>query len=223
MDLLRIEKPETLKFTARRAIKSMLVSGKLEKNTLYSANTFADMLGVSRTPVREALLELSAEGYLVAHDGKGFRVKDISVKEIRDYFETRKLIELYVIERVVPRLPEVALEKLRTGLQRMRNCHAANDEAGFLEVDKAFHLELIHAHQNNHLISVMNTIRDLISILGHEAVLREGRYLQVVAEHQAIIDAIAVRDPAQAVKAMRTHLEATEASLVAQLPEDATK
>jgi DNA-binding GntR family transcriptional regulator len=217
MHLLRIEKPETLKFTARRAIKDLLIAGKLEKGTLYSANTFADMLGVSRTPVREALLELSAEGYLIAHDGKGFRVKDLSVKEIRDFFETRKLIELYVIERVVASVPEKTLEELRTHLRRMKDSFAGGNEVAFLEADKAFHLELIHAHQNHHLISVMNNIRDLISILGHEAILRKGRSQQVLAEHQAVIDALAVHDPAKSVKAMRTHLEATEDSLVAQM------
>jgi DNA-binding GntR family transcriptional regulator len=220
MDLLRIEKPATLKFTARRAIKDLLVTGKLEKDTLYSASTFADILGVSRTPVREALLELTAEGYLIAHDGKGFRVRDVSVKEIRDFFEARKIIELYVIERVVATLPTKVLEQLRGHQRRMQNSFAADDKAAFLDADKAFHLDLIHCHQNHHLISLMNNVRDLISILGHEALVRPGRSQQVLDEHQEVVDAIALHDSAAAVSAMRIHLEATEDSLVAQIRSD---
>lgn len=213
----RIEKPESLKASARGEIKKLLVTGKWERGVLYSANTFADLLGVSRTPVREALLELSAEGYLEAQDGKGFRIKELSEKEIRDFFETRRMIELYVIERVVAGLTAPAVEELRSHQRRMQANFSVDDKVAFLDADKAFHLHLIHCHQNRHLSSVMNNIRDLISILGHEAIIREGRAEQVLAEHQAVIDAVERREAAQAVAAMRAHLEATENFLVAQV------
>jgi DNA-binding GntR family transcriptional regulator len=199
------------------AMMNLLVTGKLERGALYSASTFADSLGVSRTSIREALLELSAEGYLVAHDGKGFRVKDLSEKEIRDFFETRRIIELYVIERVIAAQPVGCLNELRAQQRRMEENFAAGDKSAFLDADKAFHLHLIHCHQNRHLTTVMNNIRDLISILGHEAIVREGRAEKVLAEHQAVLDAIASGDPVRAVDAMRIHLEATENFLLAHL------
>ncbi len=213
----RIEKPESLKATARGEIQKMLTTGKWERGVLYSANTFADLLGVSRTPVREALLELSAEGYLVAHDGKGFRIKEFSEKEIRDFFETRRMIELYVIERVVGGLTSGETEELRAHQQRMRENFAIDDKVAFLDADKAFHLHFIHCHQNQHLTAVMNNIRNLISILGHEAIIREGRSEKVLEEHQTIIDAVERRDAARAAAAMRAHLETTENFLVAQI------
>ena len=213
----RIEKPESLKVAARGEIKKLLITGQWERGVLYSANTFADRLGVSRTPVREALLELSAEGYLVAQDGKGFRIKELSEKEVRDFFETRRMIELYVIERVAAHLTIAETDELRTHQQRMRASFTIDDKVAFLDADKAFHLHLIHCHQNRHLTSVMNNIRDLISILGHEAIICEGRSERVLAEHQAVIDAIERRDAAQAVAAMRAHLGITENFLVAQI------
>lgn len=213
----RIEKPESLKVLARGEIQKMLTTGKWERGVLYSANTFADLLGVSRTPVREALLELSVEGYLVAHDGKGFRIREFSEKEIRDFFETRRMIELYVIERVVAGLTATETEELHRHQQRMRDYLQVGDKVTFLEVDKAFHLHLIHCHRNQHLAAVMNNIRNLISILGHEAIIREGRAEKVLEEHQAIIDAIEQRDATRALAAMRTHLETTEDFLAAQI------
>lgn len=222
MNLAPIEKPETLKMTARRAIKNLLVSGQLEKGSLYSANTFADILGVSRTPVREALLELSAEGYLIAHDGKGFRVKEPSVKEIQDFFETRMLIELYVLKRVVAQLPAEVVKRLRAHHRRMEESLANGENVAFISADESFHLELIQSHDNHHLLAVMNNIRDRISIIGHEAIMREGRASQVIKEHQAILEAIEARDAARAVAAMRVHLQATESSLVTHLPASAS-
>ena len=213
----RIEKPESLKAAARGEIKRLLLTGQWERGVLYSATTFADRLGVSRTPVREALLELSAEGYLVAQDGKGFRIKELSEKEVRDFFETRRMIELYVIERVAARLTTAETDELRNHQQRMRASFALDDKAAFLKADKGFHLHLIHCHQNRHLTSVMNNIRDLISILGHEAIIREGRSERVLEEHQTVIDAIERRDATQAVAAMRAHLETTESLLLAQI------
>jgi len=157
---------------------------------------------------------------LVAHDGKGFQVKDLSVKEIRDFFETRKVIELYIIDHVVASLPANVLKALRGHLRRMKESFASDDKVAFLDADKAFHLDLINSHQNHHLIAVMNNIRDLISILGHEAIVRKGRSQQVLDEHQAVINAIALHDPAMAVRAMRIHLESTEDALVAQIRAD---
>ena len=215
-EMQRIEKPESLKATARAEIKKMLVTGRWEQGVLYSAGSFADILGVSRTPVREALLELSAEGYLIAQDGKGFRIKEFSEDEIRDFFETRRVIELYVLERVAGRLTAGEVQTLRALQKEMRDMLSAGDETAFLDADKAFHLHLIQCHHNQHLISIMNNIRDLISVMGHEAIVRKGRSQEVIGEHQAVIDAIEQGSAIRAVAAMRSHLEATENFVVAQ-------
>lgn len=215
-EMQRIEKPESLKVTARAEIKKLLVTGRWEQGTLYSANTFADLLGVSRTPVREALLELSAEGYLVAQDGKGFRIKEFSEQEIRDFFETRRVIELYVLERIVGRISSGETKALRAFQRQMRDKLSVGDKVAFLDADKSFHLHLIDCHHNRHLTSVMDNIRDLISVLGHEAIIREGRPQQVIDEHQAVVEAIERGDAKRAVSAMRSHLEATENYIVAQ-------
>src|SRR5947209_6045260 len=70
-----IDRPLSLKDSAYRAIKDQLVSGKLEHDKIYSAQHFAGMLGVSRTPAREALLQLASEGFLVCLDARGFKIK----------------------------------------------------------------------------------------------------------------------------------------------------
>ena len=212
-----LTRPETFKDAAHQEIKKLLSTGRLGEDTFYSAVGFAEMLGVSRTPVREALLQLSAEGFLTAVDGRGFKIRRLTPKEIRDFFETRRIVELYVIERVARDISDQALDKLRKLTDRMSACGQRGDAVEFLEADKAFHLHLINIHGNGHLQSVMNNVRDLISMLGRNAIAEVGRSSAVVAEHTAVWKALAARNTADAVAAMRAHLEATEAVLIEQL------
>src|SRR5262249_47924641 len=90
-----IDRPRTLKDQAYREIKQQLLAGHLEHERLYSAQHFAERLGVSRTPVREALLQLASEGFLVCLDVRGFKIREFSDQEIRDLFETREVIETH--------------------------------------------------------------------------------------------------------------------------------
>src|SRR5262249_55457354 len=79
-----IERSASLKDAAYTQIKNLLLGGQLAPDRLYSAQYFAEMLGVSRTPIREALLQLTGEGFLVCHDVRGFQIKEFTDKEIRD-------------------------------------------------------------------------------------------------------------------------------------------
>jgi DNA-binding GntR family transcriptional regulator len=212
-----LSRPETFKDAAHQQIKKLLSAGRLEEDTYYSAIGFAEMLGVSRTPVREALLQLSAEGFLTAVDGRGFKVRRLTVKEVRDFFETRRIVELYVVEKIAPAISDSALAALRKLLDRMSAAAAVRDGVEFLDADKAFHLRLIHLHGNLHLQSIMDNVRDLISLHGRHAIGEAGRFESVVAEHTAVCKALAGRDPVRAVAAMRAHLDTTEAILAEQV------
>src|SRR6516165_9949921 len=92
----RILRRGSLKDLAYQEIKELLVSGQLKPDRLYSAQHFAQLLGVSRTPVREALLRLANEGFLVCREVKGFQIKEFSRKEVQDVLETRAVIETHV-------------------------------------------------------------------------------------------------------------------------------
>jgi GntR family transcriptional regulator, rspAB operon transcriptional repressor len=205
-----LERPTTLKDLAYRKIKESLVSGRLELEKVYSGNQFADLLGVSRTPVREALLQLSAEGLLVFVDGRGFKVKTYSRKEIRDIFEARRAIETYVIERLVGTLDPDALQVLDGNLGQLSEQAVQKDPHRFLETDRGFHMSLVRVGGNVLLESIMDAIRNHVSVLGLSALAHEGRARQVVEEHGAIIQALRRKDKAAAVEALVHHLATTE-------------
>lgn len=209
-----LERPASLKDAAYRQIKGLLISGQLERERLYSAQHFADSLGVSRTPVREALLQLTSEGFLVCLDVRGFKIKDFSAKEIRDVFETRQVIESYVVKRLVAELTAADLHGMEQNFQVMKACAAQGDAHGFLENDKEFHMLPVRRSGNLHLLAIMDTIRNQMSIFGLTALSHPGRFQEVLREHDAILAALRQRDKKKAVQAMSQHLTTTEGRIL---------
>jgi DNA-binding GntR family transcriptional regulator len=211
----RIERPESLKDLAYRRIRDRLVAGELRADSVYSAIEFAQGLGVSRTPVREALLQLASEGFLEVIDGRGFRVRDYSEKEIRDIFETRRLIEIYMVERAAEGLSAEELAHLDRNQKTLAERARKSDPVSFLETDREFHMSLVRRNGNDLLVSLMDRIRNHMAIFGLRALSREGRIDQVVAEHGRVLKAHRRHEPAEAVRAMRDHLLATEKHVLA--------
>jgi DNA-binding GntR family transcriptional regulator len=210
-----IKRPSTLNELAYKEIKNLLITGQLKFNTMYSANQFAETLGVSRTPIREALLQLTKEGCLISVQGQGFKIKEFSEKEIKDFFETRKIIESYVMERLVGSLTKLDVQPLEDSLKLMiERAREKGDTYGFLEADKDFHMSLVHRYNNFLLEAIMQNIRNLISIFGGKAVARKERMQEVINEHQIILQAIKRKDQRKAVEAVHYHLDTTEKYLL---------
>lgn len=205
-----IERPESLKDRAYREIKRLLVGGGLQRDSVYSANHFAGLLGISRTPAREALLQLVAEGHLVSVDNQGFRIREYSEKEIRDFFEARRLLETHVVEQVAGTLDAAALHAIDEDLRRMTELAREGKHEAFIEIDREFHSSLVRRHDNLFLESVMERIRGHFAVFGLAAIAHEGRAQEILCEHRAIIDALHAGHKANAAHAMRDHLLVTE-------------
>jgi DNA-binding GntR family transcriptional regulator len=211
-----LPRPASLKDAAYRQIKALLIAGRLERDKLYSAQFFAAMLGVSRTPVREALLQLANEGFLVCFDVKGFRVRDFSPKEIHDLFESRSVIETYLTKRLADNPSADDLRHMEESLRLMRACAARSDPHGFLEADKEFHLVPVRRLGNQHLASIMDNLRVHMSVLTLKALAHRGTFAGILREHTAILRALRRKDKKRAVQAMRHHLATTEQHLLEQ-------
>ena len=209
-----IDRPSSLKDSAYRTIKDQLVSGQLDHDKIYSAQHFAGMLGVSRTPIREAMLQLAGEGFLVCLEARGFKIKQFSEREIRDVFETRRMIETFVAKQLLEKLTPEDIRQLKENLRVMAE-HAQRGSAhGFMEADKAFHLSLVRCTGNQMLASIMETIRNHIALFGLKALAHEGRFAEVMREHRNIIKALELKDRKRALHAINYHLTATERCLL---------
>ncbi|MBE7463968.1 MAG: GntR family transcriptional regulator [Planctomycetes bacterium] len=208
-----IARPETLKDLVYRRVRDLLLSGRLSAEDVHSANQLADTLGVSRTPVREALLQLAAEGILVPLKGRGYQVRRFSRREVREFFEAREAIECHIVAGLAAR-EDLALEALEQAGRRMADAADNRDREQFLAADEDFHQALLAQHGNRLLRATLENFRACILLMGYTALEQEGRMQEVLREHAAILHALRERDAAGAVLAMRRHLAATEAHLV---------
>ncbi|MGE3804860.1 MAG: GntR family transcriptional regulator [Gemmataceae bacterium] len=214
-----IERPASLKDTAYRQIKQLLLAGKLDGDRFYSAQHFAEILGVSRTPVREALLQLANEGLLTCLDVRGFKLREFSPRDVRDVFETRQVIEVYVCERMAADLTAADLQAMEATLAAMQQCMDHGDPLGFLEADREFHMIPIRRGGNRNFVTILDNIRDHICILGRVVLEHAGRNREILREHAAILKALKRKDKKAAVKALKEHLNTTEGYLPAGNPD----
>ena len=198
----------SLREQARKVIRGLIITGQMHPDQLYSVPRLATDLGVSATPVREALLDLAREGLLEPVRNRGFRVVALSSKERNDIFAIRVLLE-------VPSVAEIARAGLAPAqLAELRELAAATKRAAdagnlieFLETDRTFHVGLIEALGNKPLAELVETLRDRVRLRGFEKGSSREYIAQSAAEHFQLLDFLSKQDEAGAVAVMRRHLE----------------
>lgn len=211
-----VEKSRSLKEIAYDEIKKIIISGKMNSKTLYSANHFAGLLEISRTPVREAILQLAAEGFLISQNGKGFQIKIPSKKEIQDFFETRKILEIFLIQNFAETMNAKDLDYLQIEIDIMKKYSKLDDASGFISSDKNFHAYFIKKADNQFLANMMESMQELITIFGIKNIQQIERKEDVIKEHQKILDALKKNDVNMAINALKEHLDKTKLLLLSQ-------
>lgn len=206
-----IQRPKSINEMTYERLRSGVLTGKLAVGDFYNELELAKELGVSRTPVREALLKLAAENLIVFHPGKGITVNHFTKKDIEDLFELRQAIEEAAIARVMENLSEEQIQTAKNLIAQQEDCTKSNyDENLFLEIDRRFHLFLVGESGNRFMVQTYNNIRDYITITAREALAREGRAGQVIQEHKAIVRALSQRKTRAIKHAIRKHLMSTK-------------
>ncbi|MGW4591891.1 GntR family transcriptional regulator [Amycolatopsis thermoflava] len=194
-----------------RFLKQRIAELPRDGGTFLTESEVAQAAGTSRTPVREALLRLEAEGFLEIVPKKGAFVPPISDAEVRAVMEARELVEHWCVHRLVP-----ADEDFLTELDRLveRQRELVDDPVGFIDCDRAFHRAIVRKAGNPVLAEFYETLRDRQVRMGLRAVSNENnRVARVLAEHTAIVEALRSGDQAKAGEALGTHMSSTLAAL----------
>jgi DNA-binding GntR family transcriptional regulator len=203
----RIARPKPLHEVAYESLKTGILSGRLALGESYSELELARELGISRTPVREALLKLSAENLVSFNRRKGISVKYFSRKDLEDLSELRQIIEEAAVAKTVGNLAKDQIRSLKSLIAEQEACIKENyDENHFLEIDRRFHLSLIEACGNRFMIQTYNNIRDHFAITFRGALAKKGRASEVLREHKSIVTALAQGNAEMAREAVRDHL-----------------
>jgi DNA-binding GntR family transcriptional regulator len=198
---------------AYRAIKDSILDRTHPGGTLLTEGELAELVGVSRTPVREALLKLEADGLVRLYPKKGALVLPVSAEEIADVLETRELVEVHTALKAVD-APGELLAELRQRVAEMRGAQEEGDSVAFMAADRAFHRAIVAAAGNTVLIGLYDSLRDRQLRMGVEYV-RSGpaRMDRAIAEHETIVRALASGDTERVRRSVHRHTATLRATL----------
>jgi DNA-binding GntR family transcriptional regulator len=174
--------------------------------TFINEAELAETVGVSRTPVREALLLLSAEGLVQLVPNRGAFVPPLSPDQVHQVLQARAVIESWAAGEALRNL-KVPLASMQASLDRQAALPEDADPSEFIAADRDFHEALVIAGGNEVMTKMYETVRSRHVVIGVAAILRDRESrLDVVAEHQGIIDALASGDEERSKQAIRSHL-----------------
>lgn len=188
-----------------QALRAALVTGEMRPGVVYSAPTLAERFGVSPTPVREAMLDLAKEGLVIAVRNKGFRVTELSERDLDEITDIRALVEVPTVGRVAGTASEAAA-KLRPLGEAVVAAAERGDILGYVEADTAFHLDLLALAGNAHLVEVVRDLRHRSRLYGLPRLAERGELLPSAREHLQLLDLVVAGDGPSAEALMRHHL-----------------
>jgi DNA-binding GntR family transcriptional regulator len=186
----------------------MVLLGVFPTRERLAEERVAEMLGVSRTPVREALVRLHAEGLLRRYADGGYFVAEPDLADLRDLYELRIALELRGLTRALEGFGShdlAVLEPLRDRWRALRADQPAPDPA-FVELDESFHLAMSRSSGNAVLADTLETVNARIRPIRMHDFLTEDRIALTISQHLGIVEAVLADDVASAVDLMRHHV-----------------
>ena len=197
---------ETLRDAVRRGI--------LQPGERLMEIQLAEDLGVSRTPVREAIRKLEMEGYVIMMPRRGTYVADLSIRDINEVFEIRTSLESLASGLAAERINEDELEKLQRLLVEIGAYIKSGDMESIVRTDTEFHDLLYQASRNTRLVGIISNLREQLTRFRTTSMSYPGRLKATLEEHRNIVEAIAQGDEKAARKAAEHHMEKSEQTLL---------
>ncbi|MBN2909877.1 GntR family transcriptional regulator [Polycladomyces sp. WAk] len=187
---LFLSNPKPLKVQAYTILKEAIIRGILQDHEMITERVALERFGISRTPFREAVQTLEAEGWVYNLPYKGTFISPITIKDIHDVFELRFMLEIGVVRKVQQMINRKNLDQLQAITAAMNTDPSQMSDVDFMRLDKDFHKVLFELTDNERLISVFNQTSDLIRRIGMRVLHRASRREEVVREHRSIIEGL---------------------------------
>ena len=192
------------------AIRAAIMNGILQPRERLMEIQLAEELGVSRTPIREALRKLELEGFIVMVPRKGAYVADLSFKDIADVFEIRAALEGLAAGLAAERITEEELETMERLIVGKQEAINSGDIDRLVEVDTSFHELLYQSSRNDRLATIISNLREQIQRFRLTSLSFPGRNKESLQEHKQLLEAIQARDSQLARQLAQEHIENAE-------------
>jgi len=216
LDMRKIKIPDTLTTLAYKTIRNYIWEGHLDTGGHLTEEFLSRQLGISKSPIREALNRLESEGLIRIEPRRGAYLRTYSIKEIQDLYDLREALEAHAVARAV--ITEELIQHLRSSVERARHYLELNDKLRYIEEDVGFHNRIALATGNALLVKTLENLQQQVWLFRRKTY--DLSRSKAIESHAAITEALAKADKQQAEKLMREHISTVCARLVAHLEEE---
>ena len=200
-------------------LRQAILKGELKPGERLMEIALAERLGVSRTPIREAMRKLEQEGLVVMIPRRGAQVANITEKDLNDVLEVRIALENVAIEKACARMTEEEMRRLWLAAKEFEHTIAEGNLVKLAEADVAFHEVIYQASDNKRLNQVLNNLREQMYRYRLEYIKDEDKRQILIVEHEHILAAIKARNIAEAKNAAREHIDNQEITVSKNIKE----
>ena len=209
---------ENLSARVYQEIKGLILCNEIMPGQKLHHQELSDRLGVSRTPVREALTRLVQEGYVRLLPNRGFICKEIGMQEAEELYDLREALEAFAVEKAVQNLTPEALKVLRGKVELYSRDTRKRFTKERLLYDQEIHLEIAEIAGNETLKRTLQQVFDRIILKRKtEALYDEARGIIADQEHQRLLEAIEQRNAAGAITIIRSHIREGKMNVLSDL------
>lgn len=187
-------------------LRQAILRGELKPGERLMEIQLANKLGVSRTPIREAIRKLELEGLVLMIPRKGAEVAEITEKNMLDVLEVRRALEELAVKLACERITEEEIQELKDAADAFQKILSEKDITKIAEADEAFHDVIFKSTGNDRLIQLLNSLREQMYRYRLEYLKREEYHPQLLEEHQQIIDRITRKDQSKAAELIDRHI-----------------
>lgn len=187
-------------------LRTRIFAHELEPGEWIDEQAIASEYGISRTPLREALKVLAAEGLVTLKPRRGCYVTELTERDLDEIFPVMALLESQCTREAVEKMTPEQFQRLEAAHADLEQSYQRSDVDRFFEANQAFHLQIQHIADNRWLAQIIADLRKVMKLRRRDSLQTEGRVLQSLNEHRAILEAIRRRNGDEAAQMMKAHL-----------------
>lgn len=216
---LRVDMDEflPLRDVVFNTLRKAILTGQLKPGERLMEVHLANRLGVSRTPIREAIRKLELEGLVIMIPRRGAEVARITEKSLKDVLEVRRALDALSIELACDRIAPEALEKLKEACTAFEEATKSKDASVIAKADVALHDIIVEAAGNQRLCQLVNNLSEQMYRYRFVYIKDDSQHQKLIAEHREIYESIAERNKERAAQAARLHIDNQEKSILQQI------
>ena len=198
-------------------LRQAILTGELKPGERLMEVHLANRLGVSRTPIREAIRKLELEGLVTMIPRRGAEVAQITEKSMSDVLEVRRAMDALCVELACERISDEELKSLKTACDHFEKAVRSKDAKKIAQADVALHDIIVKATGNSRLIQLINNLSEQMYRYRYEYIKDSSQHVRLIEEHRIIYESIVRKDKETASKAAKEHIDNQERAIMNQL------